>query len=91
MTESQIEEKIVQLEDRFHLLTAALNYHYMFNPMFYIGERICINQERGAICDSINQLRHEFEGRTFRDYTIPESIEDKIKEVKPKLYNIYNL
>ena len=91
MIENQVQNQIDRLEDRFHLLTAALNYHYMYKPMFYIGERICINQERGAICDAINKIRGEFEGRTFRDYVVPESIEEKINEVKPKLYNIYNL
>lgn len=91
MTYQDIENQIAQLQERFYLLTAVLNYHYSYNPMFYIGERICINQERGALLDQINQLRKEFEGRTVRDYKIPETIEQKIEDVKPKLYNIYNL
>ena len=63
----------------------------MYQPMFYRGEKICINQERGAIFDMINHLNGEMRIENVRQYVVPESIEEKINEVKNKVMNIYNI
>ena len=91
MTENQIEFEINKLEYRLHFLTAVLNYSRMYQPMFYRGEKICINQERGAIFDMINHLNGEMRLENVRQYVVPESIEEKINEVKTKVINIYNI
>lgn len=91
MTEDQIEQEIKPLEDRLLFLQAVLNYSRVFEPLFYRGEKICINQERAAIFDLINHHKGEMKISNVRQYRIPKSIADKIEEVKYKIINIYNV
>lgn len=91
MTENQIEHEIKLLEDRLNFLQAVLNYSRVFEPLFYRGEKICINQERGSLFDLMNHYNGEMKLENVRQYRIPESIENKISEVKNKVINIYNV
>jgi hypothetical protein len=91
MTEDQIEQEIKPLEDRLLFLQAVLNYSRVFEPLFFRGEKICINQERGALFDLINHHKGEMKLCDVREYRIPKSIEDKIEGVKYKIIKIYNL
>ncbi len=91
MIETQFNHEIELIEDRLIFLQSVLNYSRVFEPLFYRGEKICINQERGALFDLINHYKGELEIEKVRQYRIPESIESKINEVKNKVLNIYNV
>ena len=90
MSENLIQFKINEIEERLALLQAILNYSRVFEAMFYRGEKICINQERGALFDLLNHYRDEAPDNV-RSYRVPESIEEKINAVKFKVIQIYNL
>lgn len=90
MSENQIENEIDAILERLEFLQALLNYSRVFEAMFYRGEKICINQERGALYDLLNHHRGEAP-ETVRSYRVPESLEDKINTVKHKVIQIYNL
>jgi uncharacterized protein involved in tolerance to divalent cations len=91
MSINQIEKEIQAINDRLTLLHCVLNYSRVFEPMFYRGEKICINQERGALNDMLNFYAGELEVEKVRTYRVPEIIEEKINQAKPKFYKIYNI
>ena len=47
--------------------------------VFKVGERICINQERGALLSQLSHANNEVFSHEVRDYKIPVGIEAKIK------------
>lgn len=49
------------------------------------GERICINQERGALLGFKAYLFREMEYRDVKFYELPKTIEDKIQFINNKL------
>ncbi len=46
---------------------------------FKVGERICINQERGALLSQLSHTNNETFSHEVREYNLPVSIEAKIK------------
>lgn len=51
------------------------------NRLFTTLERICINQERGAIYSQQAQEKGEVEASEVRTYQVPAHIEVKIKQI----------
>lgn len=49
-------------------------------PVFSIGERICINQERGSIYSQMS-----FDGGEVREYEVPLDLEVKIQVIIEKI------
>jgi len=47
--------------------------------VFKLGERICINQERGALLSQLSHANNETFSHEVREYNIPVAIEAKIK------------
>jgi hypothetical protein len=47
--------------------------------VFKVGERICINQERGSLLSKLSHAKNEIFSHEVRDYKTPTSIEVKIK------------
>ena len=47
--------------------------------VFKVGERICINQERGALLSKLSHANNETFSHEVREYKIPVAIEAKIK------------
>lgn len=47
--------------------------------VFKVGERICINQERGALLSQLSHANNEVFSHEVREYKIPVGIEAKIK------------
>ncbi len=91
MTEDQIQIEKNAIEDRLLFLQCVLNYSRVFEPLFYRGEKICINQERGALYDMLNFYNNELAADKVRTYELPEVIDEKINQAKPKIYKLYNL
>ncbi|GIZ10255.1 hypothetical protein [Flavobacterium sp. UMI-01] len=53
--------------------------------VFKLGERICINQERGALLSQISHSKGEIFPHEVRTYTIPPQIEAKVKFTVEKI------
>ena len=53
--------------------------------VFKVGERICINQERGALLSQLSHDNNETFSHEVRDYKIPVAIEAKIKLTVEKI------
>ena len=47
--------------------------------VFKVGERICINQERGALLSKLSHMNHETFTHEVREYKMPVGIEVKIR------------
>ena len=47
--------------------------------VFKTGERICINQERGALFSQLSHLNNETFSHEVREYQCPPALESKIK------------
>jgi hypothetical protein len=47
--------------------------------VFKVGERICINQERGALYSQLSHANNETQSHEVREYKMPAAIEAKIK------------
>ncbi|MFE3849115.1 hypothetical protein ACFX5D_14175 [Flavobacterium sp. LB3P45] len=47
--------------------------------VFKVGERICINQERGALLSQLSHSNNETFSHQVREYKTPVAIEAKIK------------
>jgi hypothetical protein len=54
--------------------------------VFKIGERICINQERGALLSQLSHANNEVFSHEVREYKIPVGIEVKIKFTIDKIH-----
>lgn len=55
--------------------------------VFKVGERICINQERGALFSQIAHANNESYSHEVREYKIPAGIEAKVKFTIEKIKN----
>lgn len=53
--------------------------------VFKTGERICINQERGALFSKLSGLNGEIFPHEVREYKIPAHIEAKVKFTVEKI------
>ncbi|MFV8370836.1 hypothetical protein [Flavobacterium sp. LB2P74] len=54
--------------------------------VFKVGERICINQERGALLSQLSHANNETFSHEVREYKIPVAIEAKIKFTIEKIH-----
>lgn len=54
--------------------------------VFKVGERICINQERGALLSQLSHANKETFSHEVREYNIPVAIEAKIKFTIDKIH-----
>ena len=54
--------------------------------VFKVGERICINQERGALLSQLSHANNETFSHEVREYKIPVAIEAKIKLTIEKIH-----
>jgi hypothetical protein len=54
--------------------------------VFKVGERICINQERGALLSQLSHANNEVFSHEVREYKIPVGIEVKIKFTIDKIH-----
>ena len=63
---------------RLDLLFTVLIFSSYKSAIFKTGERICINQERAALCDALNYYDGIFEEHQVRQYQVPETVEKKI-------------
>lgn len=64
------------IDNRINLLFSCLIYSSERTEIFTTGERICINQERGALHDLKNRSIEYRRKKTV--YKVPQSIEAKI-------------
>lgn len=53
--------------------------------VFKVGERICINQERGALLSQLSHANNETFSHEVREYTMPVAIEAKVKVTIEKI------
>lgn len=90
MLTNQSETNIETINERLLFLHCVLNA-CQYSNVLTVGEKICINQERGSLYDMINFLNGELESETLRTYKVPESIEIILDKIKPKIFNIYNI
>lgn len=74
-------EKIIQrLEDLHNVLAYCSSIQEQGKIyVFKTGERICINQERGALFSKMSALNGEIFPHEVREYKIPAHIEAKVK------------
>lgn len=74
------EEICQRLEDLQNVLVycSELQLHGRMH-VFKTGERICINQERGALLSQLSYMNQETFLHEVRDYRCPPAIEAKIK------------
>lgn len=77
MTEDEI---IQRLEDLHNVLSYCSDIQSSGKIyVFKVCERICINQERGALFSQLSALNGEIFKHEVRSYTIPPQIEAKVK------------
>ena len=69
-----------RLEDLHNVLVycSELQLHGRMH-VFKTGERICINQERGALLSQLSYINKETFLHEVREYEVPAAIEAKIK------------
>lgn len=53
--------------------------------VFKVGERICINQERGALLSQLSHANRETFSHEVREYTMPVLVEVKIRSTIDKI------
>ena len=70
------------VNNRIADLLTVLQYDTEEVQHFTITERILINQERAAMMDFKNYLFRELDYDKVRFYRVPESIENKLKQLK---------
>lgn len=75
-----------RLEDLQNVLVycSELQLHGKMH-VFKTGERICINQERGALLSQLSHANNETFSHEVREYKIPVGIEVKIKFTVEKI------
>lgn len=71
-------QDIFAIRVRLELLFAVLQYGDE-KGTFKAGDRICINQERGALHDHLRHLSQDETIDNCRNYCVPQRIEEKIK------------
>ena len=74
------EDRYQRLEDLHNVLVYCSDLQKQGRiHVFKVGERICINQERGALLSQLSQANNEVFSHEVREYKIPVGIEVKIK------------
>lgn len=69
-----------RLEDLHNVLVFCSNVQTQGRiHVFKVGERICINQERGALYSQLSHANYETSSHEVREYKVPAAIEAKIK------------
>lgn len=53
--------------------------------VFKVGERICINQERGALFSQLSHANNEIFSHEVREYKMPVAIQAKIRVTIEKI------
>lgn len=89
--ESNSQNLIYAIENELTFLQCVLNYSRVFEPLFYRGQRICINQLRGTLFDILNHYHGELELDKVRTYELPIEIKKTIEEKRLKINSIYHL
>lgn len=84
-----LETDIEKINDRLTFLQCVLNA-CQYSNVLTVGQKICINQERGSLYDLLNFLEGTHADH-LRTYRVPESIETVLERIKPKIFNIYNI
>ena len=76
-----------RLEDLHNVLVycSEMQLHGRMH-VFKTGERICINQERGALLSQLSHANNETFSHEVREYKIPVAIEAKIKFTIEKIH-----
>lgn len=74
-----------QINQRLDDLFALLQYCSEERKTFTIGERICINFERGCLFDRKNYLLHGFNFHLVRAYKQEPETEQKIQRTLTKM------
>ncbi len=77
MTKEQIYRKLQLLHDV--LVADSLEKEVGRSGYFSVGERICINQERGTLFEYLDDLTGNYVSR-FRNYTVSEELTTKIRK-----------
>jgi len=72
----EINERIEELKDALTIDTE------LKKTRFTAGERICINQEIASLFDRLKYLSSEKTLKEVFVYQVPESIENKLKQLK---------
>lgn len=81
------EDRYQRLEDLHNVLVYCSDLQKQGRiHVFKIGERICINQERGALLSQLSHANNETFSHEVRDYNIPVAIEAKIKFTIDKIH-----
>ena len=71
------------ITDRIHELESVLEYEATIRlKHFSVGERICINQERGSLYEQLNE-----NNSNPRQYKVSDFIENRIQFVLNKIEN----
>ncbi len=77
MTDNKLNERLFDLRN-------VLTYDSLSGGYFTVGQRICINQECGAIFDQLNVLNGSLPEPLARTYKVPAAIEAKIQFILKK-------
>lgn len=77
MTYEEICQRLEELQNVL-VYCSELQLHGRMH-VFKTGERICINQERGALLSQLSHWNNETFPHEVREYKIPVGIEAKIK------------
>lgn len=74
------EDRYQRLEDLHNVLVYCSDLQKQGRiHVFKVGERICINQERGALLSQLSHANNETFSHEVREYNTPVAIEAKIK------------
>lgn len=80
--------ELEQINNRLNDLSAVITYDFpLENKHFTPGEKIAINQERGALTDRRYVLNGEMHPGKERKYKISEALEKKVQFVLNKIKN----
>lgn len=78
--------ELEKINNRLNDLSAVITYDFTLEKKHFTpGEKIAINQERGALTDRRYVLNGEMEPGTERKYTISEALERKVQFVLKKI------
>lgn len=76
----------IEIENRQDILSDVITYDFYSEKRYFSpGEKICINQERGALSDQLLVLKGVLEPDQARSYKIPVLVEQKVKFILTKL------
>lgn len=83
--------ELEQINNRLNDLSAVITYDFLLEKKHFTpGEKIAINQERGALTDRRYVLNCEMHPGKERKYRISEALEKKVQFVLNKIKNENN-